>query len=89
MTLITEWKDKLDTSMLRARADRAEHYAEAALVVALAGVDQAEKAMLSAGLARKDAVAVKAKRGHNDILIATRLLGIYARGWNFHGRRRL
>jgi DNA polymerase I-like protein with 3'-5' exonuclease and polymerase domains len=54
------WKAKLDTTMLHARADRAEHYAEAALVVALAGVDQAEKAMLSAGLARSEAEAVKA-----------------------------
>jgi hypothetical protein len=53
------WKEKLDTSMLHARADRAERYAEAALVVALAGVDQAEKAMLSAGLARSDAEATK------------------------------
>jgi predicted DNA-binding protein len=59
-TTVTDWKTKLDTSMLHARADRAEHYAEAALVVALAGVDQAEKAMLSAGLARGEAEAVKA-----------------------------
>ena len=57
---VADWKTKLDTKMLHARADRAEHYAEAALVVALAGVDQAEKAMLSAGLARSDAEAVAA-----------------------------
>jgi ElaB/YqjD/DUF883 family membrane-anchored ribosome-binding protein len=56
---VVGWKDKLDTSMLHARADRAERYAEAALVVALASVDQAEKAMLSAGLARSDAESVK------------------------------
>ena len=49
------WKDKLDTRMLTARADSAERYAAAAMVVALAGVDQAEKAMLSADLARSDA----------------------------------
>ncbi len=55
---VGDWKTKLDAKMLHARADRAEHYAEAALVVALAGVDQAEKAMLSAGLARSDAEAV-------------------------------
>ena len=55
--VVTEWKVRLDTTMLKARADRSERYAEAALVVALASVDQAEKAMLSAGLARGDAEA--------------------------------
>ena len=55
--VVTEWKARLDTTMLKARADRSERYAEAALVVALASVDQAEKAMLSAGLARGDAEA--------------------------------
>jgi hypothetical protein len=55
--VVAEWKDKLDAAMLRGRAERLEHYAEAALVVALAGVDQAEKAMLSAGLARGEAEA--------------------------------
>ena len=53
--VVTEWKVRLDTTMLKARADRSERYAEAALVVALASVDQAEKAMLSAGLARGEA----------------------------------
>lgn len=57
--VVIGWKDKLDTGMLRARADRSERYAAAALVVALAGVDQAEKAMLSASLARSEAEAVK------------------------------
>lgn len=52
---VTDWKAKFDNKMLHARADRAERYADAALVVALSGVDEAEKAMLSAGLARKDA----------------------------------
>ena len=55
--VVTDWKARLDTTMLKARADRSERYAEAALVVALASVDQAEKAMLSAGLARGDAEA--------------------------------
>lgn len=53
------WKDQLNASMLHARADRAERYADAALVVALAGVDQAQKAMLSASVARSDAEAIK------------------------------
>ena len=55
--VVTDWKARLDTTMLHARADRSERYAEAALVVALASVDQAEKAMLSAGLARGEALA--------------------------------
>ena len=55
---VTDWKAKLDSSMLSSRAERAERYAEASLVVALAGVDQAERAMLSASLARLDAEAV-------------------------------
>jgi hypothetical protein len=53
------WKDQLNASMLHARADRSDRYAEAALVVALAGVDQAQKAMLSASVARSDAEAIK------------------------------
>ena len=58
-TTVADWRAKLDTSMLHARADRAERYADAALVVALAGVDQAEKAMLSASLARNEADTIK------------------------------
>lgn len=53
--VVTGWKAKFDTAMLVGRADRSERYAEASLLVAMAGVDQAEKAMLSAGLARRDA----------------------------------
>ncbi|WP_373476070.1 hypothetical protein [Sphingorhabdus sp.] len=41
--------------MLQAHADRSERYAEAAMVVALSGVDQAEKAMLSASVGRHKA----------------------------------
>jgi ElaB/YqjD/DUF883 family membrane-anchored ribosome-binding protein len=58
-TTIADWKAKLDSNMLHARADRAERYADASLVVALAGVDEAEKAMLSASLARSDADTIK------------------------------
>ena len=52
---VAGWKTKLDTKMLQARAERSERYAEAAMVVALSGVDQAEKAMLSASVARHEA----------------------------------
>lgn len=52
---VAGWKTRLDTRMLQARADRSERYAEAAMVVALSGVDHAEKAMLSATAARHEA----------------------------------
>jgi predicted DNA-binding protein len=52
---VAGWKSKLDTKMLQSRADRSERYAEAAMVVALSGVDHAEKAMLSATVARHEA----------------------------------
>lgn len=49
------WKTTFDVKMLQARADRSERNADAALVVALATVDKAEQAMLSASLARAEA----------------------------------
>lgn len=52
---VAGWKASFDAKMMQARADRSEHHADAALVVALASVDQAEKAMLSASLARAEA----------------------------------
>lgn len=55
---VTGWKTKFDAKMLQARADRSERHADAALVVALATVDEAEKAMLSASVARTDAEAI-------------------------------
>ena len=54
---VAGWKASFDAKMLQARADRSERHADAALVVALATVDQAEQAMLSASLARADAEA--------------------------------
>jgi hypothetical protein len=44
---------------LNTRAERAEAYAEAAVFVALASIDEAEQAMLEAALARKDAEGAK------------------------------
>jgi predicted DNA-binding protein len=52
---VTGWKTAFDAKMLQARAERSERHADAALVVALATVDQAEQAMLSASLARAEA----------------------------------
>ncbi len=52
---VSGWKATFDAKMLQARAERSERHADAALVVALATVDQAEKAMLSASLARSEA----------------------------------
>lgn len=52
---VAGWKKTFDAKMLQSRAQRFERHADAALVVALATVDGAEKAMLSASLARADA----------------------------------
>lgn len=57
---VAGWKERLDVKMLEGRADRAERYAEAAMVVAFAGVDQAERAMLAARLARGEADVIRA-----------------------------
>jgi DNA repair exonuclease SbcCD ATPase subunit len=57
--MIREWKAKREAKKLNARADRAEAYAEAALTVALASIDEAEEAILDAVCARRDADAVQ------------------------------
>lgn len=54
---VAGWKATFDAKMLQGRAERSERHADAALVVALASVDQAEKAMLTANLARADSEA--------------------------------
>lgn len=56
---IRDWKAKGEAKRLNARADLAEAYAEAAAVVALGTIDEAEEAMLEAALARMDADAAK------------------------------
>ncbi|MGA7181625.1 MAG: hypothetical protein WBX11_18860 [Thiobacillaceae bacterium] len=58
---IAEWKAKHETSKLQNRADKAERYAAAAIVIAVAAVDEAEEAALEAHLARQDAGAAQAK----------------------------
>jgi len=59
---IAAWKDQRETSKLQSRADEAEAYAAAALVVALAAVDDAEQSALEAWLARQDANSALAKQ---------------------------
>lgn len=59
---VASWKTKFDASRLSERADRATRYAEAASQVAVAGIEQAEKAMLDAKLAHAEAASAKANK---------------------------
>jgi hypothetical protein len=59
---IAEWRANRETSKLQNRADQAERYAAAAMDVALAAVDDAERATLEAWLARQDANSAPAKK---------------------------
>lgn len=52
---IVDWKAKRETARLQSRAEAAEAYADAAAVVAIAAIDDAEQASLEAWVARKDA----------------------------------
>jgi predicted nucleic acid-binding Zn-ribbon protein len=52
---VAELKAKRETAQLQNRANSAERYAAGAAVVALAAIDEAERASLEAWLARKDA----------------------------------
>jgi hypothetical protein len=55
---IAELKAKHDSAKLKTRADFAQRYAAASVDVAVAAVDEAERASLEAWLARRDAEAV-------------------------------
>jgi uncharacterized phage infection (PIP) family protein YhgE len=55
---VEQWKEKHEANKLARRADRAEEYAAAAVLVALACVDEAEQAVLEAIAARLDAETV-------------------------------
>jgi hypothetical protein len=57
---IAEWKAGLQLKKLTARADDAESYAVAAMEIAAAAVDEAERAAIEAVVARIDADAVQA-----------------------------
>lgn len=59
---VAGWKEKFDAGRLSDRADRATRYAEAASQVAIASVEQAEKAALDAKLAHGEAAAAKAAK---------------------------
>jgi hypothetical protein len=56
---IAEWKAGLQVKKLAARADDAESYAVAAMEIASAAVDEAERATIEAVVARIDADAVQ------------------------------
>jgi ElaB/YqjD/DUF883 family membrane-anchored ribosome-binding protein len=56
---VREWKSKMETRKLQARADWAEAYAADAIANALASIDEAEEAFLNALVARMDADSVR------------------------------
>jgi hypothetical protein len=55
------WKVKGEIANLQRRAERAERYATAAIVITIAAIDEAEQASLEAWLARADADYAKHK----------------------------
>ena len=59
---IAEWKSKRDLGKLQAHSARAERYAEAAIDLAMAAVDEVEHAAIEAWLARHDAETTSTKR---------------------------
>ncbi len=60
---VNEWKAKGEARRLIARADWAEAHAVDAIALALAGIDEAEEAILQAVVARMDADAAQATDG--------------------------
>jgi hypothetical protein len=58
---IDEWKSTHEANQLNNRAAVAERYAAAAIDIAMAAVDDAEKATVEAWLARQDAKSVQSK----------------------------
>lgn len=54
---IAAWKTQRDVKKLAAHADNAENYAVASMELAVAAVDEAERAAVEAVVARMDAVA--------------------------------
>ena len=55
---VEQWKEKHEVNKLGRRADRAEEYALAAILIASASVDEAEHAVLEAVAARMEAESV-------------------------------
>ncbi len=58
---VAEWKTKRETAKLQHRAESAERYAGAAIVLAAAALDEAEHAVLQAWGARIDANVAQGK----------------------------
>ena len=58
---VAEWKTKREITKLQNRAEWAERSAAAAIIVAIAAVDDAEQASLEAWLARHDADSAQKK----------------------------
>ncbi|MGO9135493.1 MAG: hypothetical protein ACLP8A_15800 [Methylovirgula sp.] len=58
---IAEWKTKHEAAKLQHRAESTERYADAAIVLAAAALEEAEHAVLQAWGARIDANAAQAK----------------------------
>jgi predicted transcriptional regulator len=56
---IAEWKQSRQTSQLHSRADRCERCARIATEIALLAMDQAERAIIRALLAREEAISVQ------------------------------
>lgn len=56
---ITEWKRGRDTGQLHSRADRCERCALVATEIALLAMDEAERAIIQALLAREEAISVQ------------------------------
>jgi hypothetical protein len=59
---VAEWKTKRQTGKLHARADRYEEHAAAAIDVAAAAMDDAERTVLQALLARKEAISIQVQQ---------------------------
>jgi hypothetical protein len=59
---VAEWKAKHETRVLEDRAGRAEYRAAASIEVAMAAIEDAERATLEAWLARQDANTARAKQ---------------------------
>ncbi len=60
---VAQWKAKRETSRLHARADKYERCAGAAMAVAATAMNEAERAVLRALLARKEAISIQIQQG--------------------------
>jgi hypothetical protein len=63
---IAEWKKTRQTGQLHARADRFERCAVTAVEIAMLAIDEAERTVIRAILARKEAISVQVQRIDGD-----------------------